>query len=83
MNHREPSYLGSIPAIEEMVKLNIGISILAPWVLGDVLCKNNLVTLPLGRRKLARKWVAQFKMERKLNWIVESFLNLFKRVTPK
>lgn len=83
VNHREPSYLGSIPAIVEMVKLNIGISILAPWVLGDALCKNNLVTLPLGRRKLTRKWVAQFKMERKLNWVEESFLKLFKRVTPK
>ena len=83
VTHRKPSHLGSIPAVIEMVKLNIGIAILAPWVLGEALEKHNLISLPLGRRKLTRKWVAQFKQERKLNWAEESFLKIFKRTTPK
>ena len=83
VDYRKPSHLGNIPAIVEMVKLNIGIAIVAPWMLGEALNKYNLVSLPLGRSKLTRKWVALFKQNRRLNWVQESFLKLFKRLTPK
>ena len=83
VDYRKPCHLGNIPAIVEMVKLNIGIAIVAPWMLGEALNKYNLVSLPLGRSKLTRKWVALFKQNRRLNWVEESFLKLFKRLTPK
>jgi DNA-binding transcriptional LysR family regulator len=48
--------LGNIEAIKELVKLGLGISILAPWVAERELAEGSLRALPLGPRKLARTW---------------------------
>ena len=68
--------MGSMSAIKELVKLGLGITILAPWVACDELRRNDLMALPLGRRKLKRKWgILQWK-NRKLGWAEETFLQL-------
>ena len=43
--------LGNLEAIKELVKLGLGISILAPWTARKELGEKSLVALPLGRRK--------------------------------
>ncbi|MEY2411128.1 MAG: LysR family transcriptional regulator, low CO2-responsive transcriptional regulator [Verrucomicrobiota bacterium] len=48
--------LGDMEAIKELVKVGLGISILAPWLVRRELKEGTLVALPLGRRKLHRQW---------------------------
>ena len=48
--------LGSMEAIKELVKLGLGVGILAPWIVSTELEERSLVSLPLGRRKLRRNW---------------------------
>ena len=48
--------LGNMEAIKELVKLGLGISILAPWTARKEIAEKSLVALPLGRRKLKRRW---------------------------
>jgi DNA-binding transcriptional LysR family regulator len=49
--------IGSIAGIKEMVKLNLGVSVLAPWVADRELARGRLKMRPLGPRPLRRRWV--------------------------
>lgn len=73
--------LGSMEAIKELVKLNLGISILAPWIARDELRAGTLVALSLGRRKLRRQWGIVRWRSRSLNLAEETFVNLCREVT--
>jgi DNA-binding transcriptional LysR family regulator len=68
--------LGSMEAIKEMIKIGIGISILAPWIARKELDEKSLVALPLGKRKLRRHWGIMYWRERQLNLAEESFIGL-------
>jgi len=73
--------LGSMEAIKELVKLGLGISILAPWIARAELDSQALVALPLGRRKLFRHWaVLQLKGKRP-TLAEETFIGLCRSVT--
>ena len=48
--------LRSMEAIKELVKVGIGISILAPWVAEKEIAERSLSAFPLGKRKLKRQW---------------------------
>ena len=48
--------LRSMEAIKELVKVGVGISILAPWVAEKELSDRSLSAFPLGKRKLKRQW---------------------------
>jgi len=48
--------LRSMEAIKELVKLGLGASILAPWTVQKELAEGALISFPLGRRKLVRRW---------------------------
>ena len=73
--------LGSMEAIKELVKLGLGVSILAPWIARAELEAQSLVTLPLGRRKLKRRWaVLQLKGKRP-SLAEETFIGLCRSVT--
>ena len=43
---------GSMEATKELVKLGLGISVLAPWIAKKEIEEGSLVALPLGRKKL-------------------------------
>ena len=47
---------GSVEAAQELVKLGLGVGILAPWTCRRELAAGSLIALPLGRRKLSRRW---------------------------
>lgn len=72
--------LGSMEAIKELVKLGLGVSILAPWICEEELSDGSLVTLPLGRRKLVRSWGVMYAKGRRLNLAEETFVGLCRSV---
>ena len=68
--------LGSVEAIKELVKLGLGISVLAPWVFRRELHEGALVAVPLGRQKLKRRWGITYWRGRRLSLPEEAFLGL-------
>jgi DNA-binding transcriptional LysR family regulator len=70
--------LGSMEATKELVKLGLGVSILAPWIARKEIDDGSLVALPLGRRKLQRRWgILQWRGKR-LTLAEETFIGLCK-----
>jgi DNA-binding transcriptional LysR family regulator len=68
--------LGNIEAIKELVKLGLGVSILAPWVARRELAEGSLCALPLGRRKLGRCWGILYRKGQRLSLAQETFIGL-------
>ena len=62
-------------------ELNLGISILAPWIAREELLAGSLVALPLGKRKLRRQWGIVRWRARTLNLAEETFVALCREVT--
>ena len=75
--------LGNMEAIKELVKLGLGISILAPWTARKELGEKSLVALPLGRRKLKRRWGVLHWRGRRLSLAEETFVGLCESVCAK
>jgi LysR family transcriptional regulator, low CO2-responsive transcriptional regulator len=73
--------LGSMEAIKELVKLGLGVGILAPWIAQKEIQERSLVALPLGRRKLKRNWGVIHWRGRRLSLAEETFLGLCKSAT--
>ncbi len=72
--------LGAMDAIKELVKLGLGVAILAPWIARKELQEGSLVALPLGRRKLKRHWGILHWRARRLNLAEETFMGLCRSV---
>jgi DNA-binding transcriptional LysR family regulator len=68
--------VGSMEATKELVKLGLGISILAPWIARKEIEEGSLVALPLGRRKLQRRWGILHARGKRLNLAEETFIGL-------
>ena len=72
--------LGNMEAIKELVKLGLGVSILAPWVAQKELSEGSLCSLPLGKRKLKRRWGILLRKGQRLTLAPETFIGLCKSV---
>jgi DNA-binding transcriptional LysR family regulator len=68
--------VGSMEATKELVKLGVGASILAPWIAQKEIEEGSLVALPLGRRKLQRRWGILHWRGKRLNLAEETFIGL-------
>ncbi len=68
--------VGSMEATKELVKLGLGISVLAPWVARKEIEEGSLIALPLGRKKLARRWGILHWRGKRLNLAEETFIGL-------
>ncbi|HZI31656.1 MAG TPA: LysR family transcriptional regulator substrate-binding protein, partial [Candidatus Binatia bacterium] len=68
--------VGSMEATKELVKLGLGVSILAPWILRKEIEEGSLVALPLGRKKLTRRWGITHWRGKRLNLAEETFIGL-------
>lgn len=68
--------LGNMEAIKELVKLGLGISILAPWVARRELAEGSLRALPLGPRKLERSWGILLRKGQALTLAQQTFIGL-------
>jgi len=80
INLRSFLELGSMEAIKELVKIGLGVSILAPWIAQAEIEEGSLVALPLGRRKLKRRWGLAYWQSRRLSLPEETFAGLCKSV---
>jgi DNA-binding transcriptional LysR family regulator len=68
--------IASIEAIKELVKLNLGVSLLAPWTANRELRRGWLRMRPVAAHPLRRNWVSATLGGRKLNRIEEAFCRL-------
>jgi DNA-binding transcriptional LysR family regulator len=68
--------VGSTEAIKELVRLNLGVSVLAPWVASRELQRGTLRMRPLGRKPLHREWVLATLGRRRLSPAAADFLRL-------
>jgi DNA-binding transcriptional LysR family regulator len=75
--------LGNMEAIKELVKLNLGVCILAAWIARKEIAEKSLVALPLGRKKLQRKWGILHWKDRRLSLPEETFVGLCESVTER
>lgn len=73
--------LGSMDAIKELVKIGLGVGVLAPWIARRELDNGALVSFPLGRRKLRRHWGVLHLKGRRLPLGEETFIGLCRSVT--
>ena len=75
--------VGSMEATKELVKLGLGVSVLAPWIARKELDEHSLVSLPLGRRKLQRNWGILHWRGQRLPLAEETFIGLCERATAR
>ncbi|HEV2393665.1 MAG TPA: LysR family transcriptional regulator [Verrucomicrobiae bacterium] len=68
--------VGSMEATKELVKLGLGVSILAPWITQKEIDQGLLVALPLSRRKLQRNWGILHWRGKQLNLAEETFIGM-------
>ena len=73
--------VGSMEATKELVKLGLGVSVLAPWIAKKEIEEGSLVALPLGRRKLQRRWGVLHWRGKRLNLAEETFIGLCESAT--
>lgn len=74
--------VGSMEAIKELVKLGLGISILAPWISQQEIEEaGSLVSLPLGRHKIQRRWGISSPKDRRFSLPEETFMGLCQSAT--
>jgi DNA-binding transcriptional LysR family regulator len=71
--------IGSIEAIKELVKLNLGVSVLAPWAADRELARGSLKMRPMATKPLARSWVALYLAGRRLTLAEDTFCKLCRR----
>lgn len=71
--------IGSITGIKEMVKLNLGVAILAPWVVDVELARGALKMRPLGAKSLKRQWVLSHLAGKRLGLLEETFYQLCRK----
>jgi len=63
-------------AIKELVKLNLGVSVLAPWTADKELARGSLAMRPLGTKPITRNWAMVYLSARRLNLAEETFSRL-------
>jgi LysR family transcriptional regulator, low CO2-responsive transcriptional regulator len=66
----------SIGAIIEMVKLNLGVAVLAPWTVEQELVRGTLKARSLGTKPLKRQWSVVSLAVRPKTYIEETFCRL-------
>jgi LysR family transcriptional regulator, low CO2-responsive transcriptional regulator len=68
--------LGNIEAIKELVKIGLGVAVLAPWVARKELAEQSLLAFPMGSRRLRRTWGIAHLRGRRLALAEETFVGL-------
>jgi LysR family transcriptional regulator, low CO2-responsive transcriptional regulator len=73
--------LGSMEAIKEMVKVGIGIGVLAPWVTVRETDAGSLVKVPFPIETMKREWGVVTYSGQRLSFMAETFLGLCREIT--
>jgi DNA-binding transcriptional LysR family regulator len=77
---RDWTELGSMEAIKELVKLGLGVSIIAKWIALPEISQRSLVWLPLPGMKLKRVWCIASTGGRELSIAEQTFIGLCQTV---
>ncbi len=72
--------LGSMEAIKELVKIGIGVGVLAPWVAQKEIADESLFIVGMGRKRLKRSWAVCHAKGRRLTLMEETFIGLCESV---
>jgi LysR family transcriptional regulator, low CO2-responsive transcriptional regulator len=72
----DPIELGSIEAIKELIKLGLGVSLLARWVCQRELDEGSLVQVPMTGLRLRRHWCVATAAGRTLSVAEQTFTSL-------
>jgi DNA-binding transcriptional LysR family regulator len=70
--------LANIEAIIELVAIGMGVSVLTDWVVANALRKKIVCKVPLGKRKLHRRWGVSLLRRKRLSLAEETFVGLCK-----
>ncbi len=70
----------NMEAIKELVKLNLGVSVLAPWAADKELARGSLRMRAPGAKALRREWVVATLAGKRLTLLEESFCRLCRNV---
>ncbi len=73
--------LENVEASKELVKIGLGVGVLAPWTVRADLESGSLVSLPLGARPLPRTWGVAHLRGRRLAFAEETFIGFCQRVS--
>lgn len=73
--------IADIEAIKELVKLDLGVSVLGPWTVEKELLRGKLKMRPLGPKPLTRHWVVISLAGRRLTPEEETFCRLCRNYT--
>lgn len=73
---RKFTELGSMEAIKELVKLGLGISVVAPWIAAPEIEQGSLVWLKMPGPILRRHWAVACRSTRQLSIAEQTFLGL-------
>ncbi len=73
--------LGSMEAIKEMVKVGLGVGVLAPWVTAREVEAGSLVGVPYSATPMRREWGVVSYSGQRLSFMAETFLGLCREVT--
>jgi DNA-binding transcriptional LysR family regulator len=68
--------LGSMEAIKELVKLGLGVSVVAPWIARNEISERSLVWLALPGGRVKRAWCIASGTGRKLSVAEQTFVGL-------
>jgi DNA-binding transcriptional LysR family regulator len=68
-------------AIKEMVKVGLGVGILAPWVTAREVEAGSLVRVPFPASPMRREWGIASYSGQKLSFMAETFLGLCREAT--
>lgn len=71
----------SIGAITELLKLNLGVSVLAPWTVESELTRKTLKMRPVGAKPLRRQWSVISLAARRMTLGEENFCRLCRNQT--
>ena len=68
--------ISSSDASKELIKLGLGVGVMADWLVAKVVASGELVSLPLGFGKLTRTWGISIRKGRKLNKAERIFIKI-------
>lgn len=68
--------LGSTEAIKELVKLGLGVALVAPWIVRAEIKSRELVALPLVKGRVRRQWVVAHLKDKPLTLAEQTFMGL-------
>lgn len=72
--------IASEEAIKNFVHLDMGVGILPRWIAAEEIDEGSLVALPLGRRRLTRRWGILHSKARKLTFAESVFISVCRDV---